>query len=83
MIIIPQKRRVRLNACPVGLFLHGQTLAVMTEYFSYPNLVYQRDAYLVESGEYFWGGTKTTQDRAKLLVNPCIVAGETDKGWTR
>lgn len=31
------------------------------------------DAYVMESGEVFWGGTKTQEERAALLVRPCDV----------
>ncbi len=66
--IVPQKRRKSLNNCPVGLFYYEETLAVMTEYST---SLGQRDAYIVSSGEYFWGGTSDPKARGKLLVTPC------------
>ena len=77
MKLIPAKHRVRLNNCPYGLFLHGDTLAMMTEYSctvehkGEPRN--QRDAYIVSSGEYFWGGAKDTVERGRLLVTPVQV----------
>lgn len=76
MTIKPWKKRVMLHNCPVGLFLFGDTLAVMTEYSTSPSenaRVSQRDAYIIESGEYFWGGTNSPEDRARLMVTPCNV----------
>jgi hypothetical protein len=64
---------VRLDECPPGLFLFGDTLGFRSEYWTPkqtpPN---QPDAYVVESGEYFWGGADTTAERSKLLVRPLL-----------
>ena len=38
---------VPLRYCRVGLFVHGNNLCVKTEY--------ENEAYIVSSGEYFWG----------------------------
>ncbi len=74
MKIIPQNYKCKLSNCPVGLFLSATgTLCVMTEYMTETN---KRDAYIVESGEYFWGGTGDTTSRANLLVTPCKVEKE-------
>ncbi|MER9524054.1 hypothetical protein NKI96_10760 [Mesorhizobium sp. M0292] len=67
--LVPQGGPVALGECPEGLFLFGDTLAVMTEYATDAS-VRQRDAYIVDSGEYFWGGTSQAADRAKLIVQP-------------
>jgi len=72
-VLVPEGGPVELDDCPEGLFLFGGTLAVMTEYATMSKTVppmRQRDAYIVESGEYFWGGTSRTVDRAKLMVQP-------------
>jgi hypothetical protein len=62
-----------LGECPPGLFLFGQSLALKSEYktesSSHPGF-WQSDAYLVESGEYFWGGTADPREREKLMVSP-------------
>lgn len=69
-------RRVRFKNCPVGLFWCGDTLAVMTEYVTTieANATrerrYNRDAYIVESGEYFAGGTISYEARDELMVTP-------------
>ena len=71
----PREYLIPLDHCPVGLFLFRDTLAVMTEYSTTASgHVRQRDAYIVESGEYFWGGTSDPSARAKLLVKPCGAA---------
>lgn len=64
---------VRLAQCPPGLFETADgTWGFKTEYahqsmtdgFLYP------EAYVVESGEFFWGGATTHPERAGLLVRP-------------
>jgi hypothetical protein len=40
-----------------------------TESLSHPG-VWQSDAYLIESGEYFWGGTSDPRVREQLDVTP-------------
>ena len=69
---------VTLGDCPPGLFLfEGQCLGFKSEYRteseSHPG-VWQSDAYVVESGEYFWGGTSDPTQREKLMVLPLDVA---------
>ena len=62
---------VRLRDCPEGLFLYEDTLAVMTEYATQTrHNPYQRDAYIVESGEYFVGGDISSLERDELMVTP-------------
>ncbi len=73
MTITPRKRRTMLNNCPVGLFLWRNTLVMMTEYSTIAREGAQRDAYIVESGEYFHGGAKSALERGRLLVTPCDV----------
>jgi hypothetical protein len=62
-----------LNACPPGLFVTMDGyLGFKSEYVTTlenPRR-YQRDAYVVESGEYFWGGAKTSEERGQVLVRP-------------
>lgn len=43
----------------------------MSEYSYYKEgmPMVQRDAYIVGSGEYFWGGAKTIEERANLKVH--------------
>ena len=62
-----------LKECPPGLFWFGGTLGMKTEYStestSHPGC-FQCDAYVVASGEYFWGGTSDPRERGKLMVTP-------------
>lgn len=62
---------VRLIDCPPGLFWFGKTLGFRSEYSSetLANPA-QPDAYVVSSGEYFWGGAKTSEARSELMVTP-------------
>jgi hypothetical protein len=56
-----------LNDCPPGLFRFDGTLCFKSEYGRNNG---QCDAYVVSSGEYFWGGTSTPGPRGQLLVTP-------------
>lgn len=58
---------MKLIDAPIGLFMFGETLCVKTEY---ANLQYGVEAYIVESGEIFWGGAKTKEERHNLDVTP-------------
>lgn len=60
----------RLDECPPGLFLHGGTLGFKSEYRTPMGKV---EAYVVESGDFFWGGSKTNDDRDVLLVTPVRI----------
>ena len=57
---------VRLEDAPCGLFRHGDVLGFKTEYYLYGRV----EAYVVESGELFYGGTETAQELNNLLVMP-------------
>lgn len=68
-----------LGDCPPGLFLfEGRCLGFKSEYKteskSRPGF-WQSDAYVVESGEYFWGGTSQPEWREQLMVLPLGVGG--------
>ena len=75
---------VTLAECPPGLFLWNGTLGFKSEYGAMEpddatngkhwKVGNRADAYCADSGEYFWGGTSTHDDRAKVLVYP-IDAG--------
>lgn len=63
-----------LGDAPPGLFLYdGECLGFKSEYRteskSRPGF-YQSDAYVVASGEYFWGGTSDPEERERLNVLP-------------
>lgn len=90
--LMPDGDPVELDECPEGLFLFGRTLVLMTEYArthvdaADGRTFLQRDAYIVASGEYFWGGTSDAQERARLIVQPLLPtppinqSKETDRG---
>ena len=64
-----------LNECPPGLFMFNGHLGFKSEYtttLENPRR-YQVDAYVVESGEYFWGGAKSTTERGQLMVEPVTL----------
>jgi len=67
--VLYEKSRLKtLAACPPGLFQYGATLGFRSEYGD--------DAFIVATGEYFWGGVNGDRDaRSALLVAP-IVVGE-------
>lgn len=62
-----------LRECPPGLFWYKGTLGFKSEYktesLSKPG-VWQSDAYVVESGEYFWGSVSDPEERERLTVEP-------------
>ena len=64
-----------LVECPAGLFLFGfqsteqwPSVGFKTEYGTHS--AFDMDVYCVESGEVFWGGTKTPLARGELQVMP-------------
>lgn len=62
---------ISLAECPPGLFWFKGSLCFKSEYstvVSGPHV--QPDAYVVASGEYFWGGAKSSAARSELLVQP-------------
>lgn len=65
--------KMTLAECPPGLFHFNDTLCFKSEYtttLENPRR-YQCDAYVVESGEYFHGGTAgDVLARSNLLVEP-------------
>lgn len=64
-------KRVRLWEAPIGLFYCGDTLCLKTEYRNNEGRI---DAYIVESGEFFWGGAKSDLEQREILVTPAIVS---------
>jgi hypothetical protein len=66
-----------LGECPPGLFRYNGILGFKSEYktasLSRPGF-WQSDAYVVESGEYFWGGVSDPTERELLEVEP--VSGD-------
>ena len=61
-------RTVSLAACPIGLFVsESGTLALKTEYGNNEGRI---DAYIVSTGEFFWGAAPQTiaSQRAQRVV---------------
>jgi hypothetical protein len=57
----------KLFNCPPGLFIAGDCIGFKTEYRTESGLT---DAYIVASGEAFWGGAKDADTRENLTVTP-------------
>ncbi len=55
-----------LEECPVGLFVWEGELCFKSEYSTNG----RADAYVVASGEYFWGGTDSPEAVGRLRVTP-------------
>ena len=64
--IVPDRCPVKFRDCPPGLFQFGGSFHLKTEYGN-------NEAFVVDSGECFWGGTNTEEDRGNLIVIPSII----------
>ena len=64
-----------LGKCPPGLFLFEGILCFKSEYLTALGRV---EAYVVSSGEFFVGGTKTEEERRGLMVLPVILTSARD-----
>lgn len=65
LVILPDGWPCTLAECPPGLFLFQErTLGLKTDYSD-------DQPYVVDSGEVFWGGVGTPEDREELIVQPC------------
>ena len=75
--LIPCGDKVPLYKLPVGsLFAHGDDcIAMKSEYMSNNGLI---EAYILGSGELFWGGAKTVEEQRYIMVQPLdiVEAGE-------
>lgn len=63
------KRRTRLKNCPIGLFIASSgELCLKTEYGANEGRI---DAYIVSSGEFFWGSPpQTITSQREQMVTP-------------
>lgn len=61
-----------LKECPPGLFVFGEILGLKTEY-SPENEI---EAFCSDTGEAFWGGTHSHQNRDQLMVQPVEAVWE-------
>ena len=72
--------KVRLGDAPIGLFDYNGTICLKTEYGKVitdeKGSFVGADCYIVDTGECFWGGVKTSRERNDLLVTPLIVKGK-------
>lgn len=70
--------KVKLIDSPIGMFKHKNTLVLKTEYCTEHNkngqIIITPDCYIVSSGEYFWGGVDTVEERNNLMITPCNIA---------
>jgi len=64
-----------LDLCPPGLFLHAGEMGMKTEYSDHNGA----EAYVVASGEYWWGGTADKLIRGSMIVQPCYVVCPNDQ----
>lgn len=69
--------QMTLAKCPIGLFINAYGhLCIKTEYGNNEGRI---DAYIVSSGEFFWGDApQTIASQRKQLVRP-VTADEVDK----
>jgi len=59
---------IRLDECPIGLFMAGGELCLKTEYGNNDGRI---DAYIVSSGEMFWGAApQTVASQRAQMVEP-------------
>lgn len=73
LVIVPDGWPTTLDRCPPGFFVFDGFLCLKSEYMTDG----KHDAYC-ESGEYFWGGAKSTDERAALIVQPCRAEWQRD-----
>lgn len=69
---------VTLADCPIGLFVSASgELCLKTEYGNNEGRI---DAYVVSSGEFFWGDApQTIASQRKQMVTPVYATGVTEK----
>lgn len=67
LVIQPDGWPCKFAECRPGHFLFRDYLCFRSEYGD--------DAY-VESGEFFWGGVKSKEERAELIVQPVSAVWE-------
>jgi len=75
------EQEVKLRDCPPGPFLFNGSLGFKTEYGAMEcenprdretiwRVGHNSDVYVMASGEAFWGGVTSKEDREELLVVP-------------
>lgn len=70
--LIPNGEKVTLDELPCGtLFAFGDDcIAVKSEYRCNNGLI---EAFIIDSGEQFWGGAKTAKEQNELMVQPLAI----------
>ena len=64
-------RAIKLIDAPIGLFEVDGILVLKTEYSTrHEDGTITPDCYIIESGEYFWGGVDSVEARNNLEVTP-------------
>lgn len=66
---------VSLEDCPIGLFYSmNSVLCMKTEYRTYTGAI---EAYIIDSGEFFWGDKpQTVQSQINSMVYPVTIIEE-------
>lgn len=68
-------RAIKLINAPVGLFDIDGELVLKTEYSTqHEDGAITPDCYIVGSGEYFWGGVDSVEERNNLMVTPIDIS---------
>lgn len=76
-------KAMRLADCPPGLFFWNGTLGFKSDYGMMERSIPEGktwtvgkrpDAYCADTGEIFWGGTQTHEERSEVLVYPVDAA---------
>lgn len=70
--LIPDGEKVTLDELPPGtLFAFGDDcIAIKSEYRCSNGLI---EAFIIDSGEQFWGGAKTAKEQNALMVQPLAI----------
>lgn len=63
--LIPHGFACDLNECPPGYFIFDGSICFKSQYG--PNEIY------CDTGEAFWGGVNTVEEKIKLIVQPLIL----------
>ena len=67
-------RAIKLIDAPIGLFEVDGVLVLKTEYSTrHEDGTITPDCYIIESGEYFWGGVDSVLERNNLEVAPVDI----------
>jgi hypothetical protein len=67
------KKKIKLDELEPGkLFIYNETIALKTEYFTENGAI---EAFIVGSGEMFWGGTSNAKEQSQLEVRELRIIG--------